>query len=91
MRKNRYQGFNNCLRKYRKARGLKQKEVAEILEINNSMVSRWENGSCIPDSLHLMDLSLLYRTATDALLIDYRAIRKEVIMQREELVLANKN
>ena len=70
---------------------MKQTEVAEILEINNSMVSRWESGSCMPDSLNLMDLSLLYRTATDALFSDYRTIRKEVILQREQQICANKN
>lgn len=55
------------------------------------MVSRWENGTCTPDAYNLLDLSMLYRTATDALFMDYRTSRKEEIMQRETLVLANKN
>jgi len=37
----------NAMRKHRKARGLKQKEVAQVLGLKTvSAVSRWENGVC---------------------------------------------
>jgi transcriptional regulator with XRE-family HTH domain len=80
--------FNNCLRKYRKARGLNQQDVAEILGIKStSMISRWEMGVCLPDLLNAFKLSIVYRTMTDALFIDQLRELREHILEREELVL----
>ena len=81
----------NCLRRYRRARGLKQKEVARILGLKSaSMISRWEKGVCIPSTLNLFKLATLYRTMVDALFIDMlRALRND-IHKREEKVLKGK-
>ena len=58
-----YKSVPNCLRRYRKARGLKQREVAEILGLKSgSVISRWERGVCLPSSLNVFKLSLVYRT-----------------------------
>ena len=68
----------NCLRRYRKARGLKQKDVAEILGIKSaSMISRWENGLCLPSTMNLFRLASLYRRMTDALFIDLPVPQRE--------------
>lgn len=92
MKKAQYRKLNNCLRKYRKARGLKQKDVAEILGLSStSMISRWEKGSCIPDSMNVLKLSLLYRTMIDALFIDHMRTLKEELRKKEEMVLNTKN
>jgi len=80
--------LNNCLRKYRKARGLKQQDVAEILGIKSaSMISRWEMGVCLPDTLNVFKLAIIYRTMVDALFIDQLRELREHILEREELVL----
>ncbi len=78
----------NCLRRYRKARGLSQKEVAKILGLKSaSAISRWENGLCLPSSMNLFRLASLYRTMVDALFIDLlRALRSD-LRKREERVL----
>jgi transcriptional regulator with XRE-family HTH domain len=78
----------NCLRRHRKARGLKQKDVAKILGLkSSSMISRWENGLCLPSALNLFRLASLYRTMADALFIDLlRALRSD-LHKREEKVL----
>jgi transcriptional regulator with XRE-family HTH domain len=70
----------NQLRKYRKARGLKQREAARILGFADaSSLSRWENGVCLPSVINIFRLAALYRTMVDALYIDtLRAIRDEV-------------
>lgn len=80
--------INNCLRRHRKARGLQQKEVAEILGLKSaSMISRWEKGLCLPSVLNLFKLAVLYRTMADALFIDLvRALRSD-LHKREERVL----
>ena len=79
----------NCLRKYRKARGLKQKEAAEVLGFKSaSMISRWERGVCLPSTMNLFRLAALYRRMTDALFIDLlRALRVD-LHRREERILS---
>lgn len=81
----------NCLRRYRRARGLKQKEVAEILGLRSaSMVSRWEKGVCMPNTANLFKLAVLYRTMADALFIDLVRELRDDLLRREESVLALK-
>jgi len=84
-------GIPNYLRKYRRARGLKQKEVARILGFKSaSMISRWEKGVCLPCTLNLFKLASLYRTMADALFIDMlRALRND-IYKREVKVFEGK-
>jgi len=66
-----YKNIPNRLRKFRKARGLKQKEVAEVLGIKNpSMISRWEKSLCLPSALNIFKLALVYRTLVDTLFND---------------------
>jgi transcriptional regulator with XRE-family HTH domain len=91
MQQKSYCNPNNCLRKYRKDRGLRQHQVAAILGVGPNSISAWEKGIYIPDTPHLIDLAILYRRSMDALLLDYLAMRKDVVLKREELVLANKN
>ena len=83
--------MNNCLRKYRKARGLKQAEVAAILGLKStSMISRWEKGVCVPDTINALKLAVLYRIMVDALFIDHvRQLRIDLYKQ-EAMILTNK-
>src|SRR5438552_16533267 len=78
----------NQLRKYRKARGLKQREAARILGFADaSSLSRWEQGVCLPSSINMLRLAALYRTLVDALYIDaLRAIRKEICTREADLL-----
>jgi transcriptional regulator with XRE-family HTH domain len=72
--------LNNCLKKYRKINGLKQGYVARVLGFKStSMISRWENGKCMPDPVNIFKLSILYKTMPEALFIDLvRALRKQI-------------
>ncbi len=77
----------NALRKYRRRRGLSQKEVARILELKSaSIISRWERGVCLPSTHNLFRLTILYRTMPDALFFQYLGAVKEKIQQQEERV-----
>jgi transcriptional regulator with XRE-family HTH domain len=81
----------NCLKRYRKARGLQQKQVAKILGFKcASMISRWEKGSCLPNTINLFKLSILYRTLSDSLFIDLVRDIKSDIYQREERILSKR-
>lgn len=70
----------NLLKKHRKISGLKQKDVAKILELkSSSLISRWEKGLSIPSLINVFKLSILYRTMADSLFNDLvHKLREEV-------------
>lgn len=69
----------NRLWLHRQRMGLSQSEVAEILKINSSMLSRWESGETTPSCINLLKLSILYNTFILEL---YREVHQDL---REEL------
>ncbi len=80
--------LNNCLRKQRRLRGLRQSDVAEILGLRGTgMISRWEQGVCLPDSLNMLKLSIIYRTLVDGLFIELVRILREELLAKEAEVL----
>jgi transcriptional regulator with XRE-family HTH domain len=88
MKNNKPKATPNCLKKYRRIRGLKQNEVARILGLKSaSMISRWEKGVCVPSTLNLFRLATLYRTIADALFIDMLRVLRDDVHKREEKVL----
>ena len=89
MQEEQLENLNNCLRKYRLARGLKQKDAATILEVSASMVSRWEKGVCMPDFINVLKMSLLYRTMIEGLFIDHVRYLKDDLRKKEEACLTN--
>lgn len=80
MRKNNAKLISNCLRKYRRARGLTQKDVARVLRLHStSLISRWEKGICLPNTINAFRLAVVYRTMADALFIDLvRQLKGEI-------------
>jgi len=85
MKKVEYNRVPNNLRKYRKAIGLKQKDVALILDLSStSMISRWENGVCLPSPVNLLKLACLYSVLVDALFFPLIRVIKRNIMERQE-------
>lgn len=73
----------NCLPKYRRQKGLTQKEVARILGFRNSaIISKWERGFSFPSTPSLLKLSALYGRQAEALFIDlYQKIKEGVISE----------
>ena len=81
----------NHLRKYRRMNGFKQKEVAKILGLNASRLSRWEKGRTMPSSFNLFRLSILYKTMADSLFMDLiRKLREEIKEKEKEFLDKNK-
>lgn len=79
------QQIPNRLKRYRKVRGLSQTEVAKILGLrNSSMISRWEKGLVLPNTMNLFKLALTYRIMVDALYMDLLVPLKEEIQKRED-------
>lgn len=56
------------LRKLRKEKGWTQMELADQLGVSNRSVSRWENGTTLPDLSLLLVLSELYAISLDEIL-----------------------
>jgi len=83
-----YKNIPNCLRKYRKARGLKQKDVVKILNLKNTgMISRWEKGVCLPSLINAFKLAGLYCVLGDALFFPLiRQIKKKIMERQNEIM-----
>ena len=56
--------------KYRKANGWSQEDFAEKLNVSRQAISRWENGTALPDAQNILQISKLFRVTTDYLLND---------------------
>ena len=81
----------NLLRRYRKARGLNQKQAARILGIRSSgMISRWERGIGLPSSWNIFKLAALYRTMADPLFPNVTRLLRTDLLKREEEILRTK-
>jgi len=88
MKKRKQKSIPNNLRKYRRAKGLTQKEVAFVLGLKGiTLLSRWESGVRVPGLLDIFKLALLYRTMVDALFMDLRRSLKDEISKQETRLL----
>ena len=56
--------------KLRKENGWSQEELAEKLDISRQAISRWENGTALPDAQNILQISKLFHVTTDYLLND---------------------
>jgi transcriptional regulator with XRE-family HTH domain len=79
---------SNNLRKYRRARGFTQTQVARILCLHDhNRLSNWERGRCFPTVKTLFRLAAIYRTVPHALYMDVQRSVKEEIRQTESEIL----
>lgn len=79
--------IGNRIKKYREARHLSQKELAEILNISNSRVSNWEQGLNRPDADMLADICVALKVSPSELL-DVRLTDEEYTSKEKELIVA---
>ncbi len=56
--------------KLRKANGWSQEDLAEKLNVSRQAISRWENGTALPDAQNVLQISKLFNVTTDYLLHD---------------------
>ncbi|MBE6672693.1 MAG: helix-turn-helix domain-containing protein [Ruminococcaceae bacterium] len=54
----------------RKEKGWSQEDFAEKLDVSRQAISRWENGSALPDAQNLLGISKLFHVSADYLLND---------------------
>lgn len=83
--------IHNYLKRCRKERGLTQKEVARILGLEStSMISRWEKGVCLADTLNALKIAALYQTTVDYVYEDLRSDVLDELSERADLLLRDK-
>ena len=82
--------------KLRKAHGWSQEDLAEKLNVSRQAISRWENGTALPDAQNVLQISKLFGVTTDYLLNDdYESDRdipavQTATKENEELFLKKK-
>lgn len=62
--------FSKKLSDLRKSKGLSQEELAEALYVTRQAISKWENGSCIPDIVNIKAIADYFKVSVDVLLDD---------------------
>src|SRR5471030_1735325 len=63
--------FQEQLQTLRKAKGLSQEKLAELLGISRQAVAKWEVGQYYPDIARLIALSDFFKVSIDKLVNDY--------------------
>ncbi len=73
------------MKKFRKAKGLTQEQLAEAMGVTVGTISKWENGNCLPDISMIMELADFYEVSVDVL-VGYDTPQKKVpeILERIE-------
>ena len=82
--------FSEKLLELRKKQGMSQEELAEKLEVSRQAVSRWEQGSAMPDVINLARISKLFGVTADYLINDEITSDREVpIVKKTESDMNN--
>jgi len=81
----------NLLRRYRKTRGLNQKQAARMLGVSDtSMISRWERGICLPSAFNIFKLAVLYQTMADPLFPGLTSMARKELLERAKTLNVSK-
>ena len=80
--------FNEKLQELRKRKGLTQEELAELLYVSRTAVSKWESGRGFPNIESLKTISKFFSVSLDELLSDKEilAIAENDYKQKERTV-----
>ena len=78
--------FNEKLQELRKQRGLTQEELAEVLYVSRTAISKWESGRGYPNIDSLKEISKYFSVSLDELLSgdELRTIAEEEGKQKEK-------
>lgn len=60
--------MENIIKNLRKEKGLTQAQLAESLKLDQTAISKWENGKAVPDTQMLIRLADFFDVSTDYLL-----------------------
>lgn len=60
--------MENIIKSLRKEKGLTQVQLAEAFNLDQTAISKWENGKALPDTQMLIRLAEFFDVSTDYLL-----------------------
>jgi len=63
--------FGKNLMRLRKLKGWTQRELADLINIDNSMIARWENGKVLPRSATIQKIAEALEVSVDELLVAF--------------------
>lgn len=61
--------FSSQLTKLRESNNLSQSQLAEQLNVSRQAVSKWENGTALPDIVRLVEIAQLLNVSLDKLVL----------------------
>lgn len=77
--------LSDNIRELRKARGLKQEQLAEAMGVSAASVSKWETGQSVPELTVLIDLADFFQVSVDTLVgHSLKADRMEALIAQVE-------
>ncbi len=65
------------IKHYRKLAGLSQEKMAEKIGVSRQAITKWENGTGIPDISNLMAIAELFQISVDELLSEEKTDKKQ--------------
>ncbi len=80
------QKIGGFLKKLRNEKGLTQEQLAEILCVSNRSISRWENGTNMPDLDLLIQIAKYYEVGIEEILSGERTV-EDMDQKTEETLL----
>lgn len=73
--------FGTKLKELRLTEGLTQKQLSEMIDCNQSMITRWEKNECEPTATAIKKIAIIFQVTTDYLLeleeIDGRIVEEK--------------
>lgn len=78
------------IKNIRKAKGLRQEQLAEAMGVSTASVSKWETGQCAPELTVLMDLADYFEVSVDALM-GHQISGNRVTSMLDEMEQLNEN
>ena len=77
--------FSEKLIRLRKREGVSQEELASYLEVSRQAVSRWEQGTALPDAGNLLKLRQRFGVSVDWLLEDAKGWGFQTVAQQKAI------
>lgn len=80
-------GIGSRIRKYREARKMSQRELAQLIGVSNGRVSNWEQGLNRPDADMIADICRALAVSPSELL-DVHLCEDELTVQERQIIRA---
>ena len=66
--------FSDKLKDLRKSKNMSQEQLAEKLYVSRQAITKWENGTGLPDIENIVAISALFKTSLDDLLSEEKSL-----------------